>query len=118
MAAFEKPLQDLVTDAKAYADLQVDDLKLKITKGLSLSLGQLLAMLLVVLSLFLVLLALSAGFVLLLGQWTGSYELGAFLMAAVFALVTLVLFLLRKKLFVDGFVKLFAGIFFEEEDAA
>lgn len=115
MANFEKPLQDLATDAKAYVDLQVDDLKLKVTKGLSLSLAQVLSMLLVVISLSGVLLALGAGCVLLLGKWIGSYAGAAFIMAGVFALATLTLFLNRKKMFVNGFVKLFAGILFEPE---
>lgn len=115
MANFEKPLQDLATDARAYVDLQVDDLKLKVTKGLSLSLAQVLSMLLVVISLSGVLLALGAGCVLLLGKWIGSYAGAAFIMAGVFALVTLTLFLNRKKMFVNGFVKLFAGILFEPE---
>ena len=115
MANFEKPLQDLATDARAYVDLQVDDLKLKVTKGLSLSLAQVLSMLLVVISLSGVLLALGAGCVLLLGKWIGSYVAAAFIMAGVFALLTLTLFLNRKKMFVNGFVKLFAGIFFEPE---
>lgn len=116
MARFDQPLQDLAADTKAYVDLQADDLKLKVSKGLSLSLGQLLALLLVVLSLFIVLLSVAAGCVLLIGQWTGSYALGAFVMAGSFAIVTAVLFLLRKKLFVDSFVRLFTGIFFEEEE--
>ena len=77
---------------------------------------ELLALLLVVLSLFIVLLSVAAGCVLLIGQWTGSYALGAFVMAGSFAIVTAVLFLLRKKLFVDSFVRLFTGIFFEEEE--
>ena len=116
MAGLEKPLQDLVADTKAYVDLQVDNLKLKLTKGLSLSLGQVLALLLVVISLSAVLLALGAGCVLLIGSWVGSYAAAAFIMAGVFALITLLIFLLRKKLFVNGFVKLFAGILFEEEE--
>lgn len=116
MAQFSKPLQDLASDAKAYVDLQVDDLKLKVTKGLSLSLSRVLAMLLIVFTFSVVLLALAAGCVLLLGQWTGSYVAGAFIMAGVFALLTLLLFALRKKLFVNGFVQLFAGILFEEEE--
>ena len=33
MTGFDRPLQDLVNDAKAYADLQVSDLKLKITQA-------------------------------------------------------------------------------------
>ena len=120
MAGFDKPLQDLASDARAYVDLQVDDLKLKVTKGLSLSLGQLLALLLVVISLSVVLLALGAGCVLLLGGWMGSYAGAAFVVAGIFAVLTLALFLLRGKLFVNAFVRLFTDVFFEEteEEAA
>lgn len=116
MADFDKPFQALADDAKAYVDLQVDDLKLKVTKGLSLSLNQVLALILVSLTLFIALLALAAGCILLLGLWTGSYVLGAFIMAGVFAILTVVLFLCRNRLFVNIFVKLFAGIFFEEKE--
>lgn len=116
MARFDKPLQDLVTDSKAYVDLQIDDLKLRVVKGLSLSLGQLLALLLVLIALSVVLLAVGAGCVLLLGTWIGSYAGAAFIMAGIFALLTLLLFRLRAKLFVNGFVKLFASILFEDRE--
>ena len=116
MAGFDKPLKDLASDAREYVDLQVDDLKLKITRGLSLSLGQVLAMLLVVVSLSVVLLALGAGCVLVLGAWLGNYALAAFIVAGFFALLTLILLLLKGKLFVNGFVRLFTGIFFEDQE--
>ena len=37
------------------------------------------------------------------------------MVAGFFALLTLILFLLRGKLFVNGFVRLFVGIFFEDK---
>ena len=116
MAGFDKPLQDLASDARDYVDLQVDKLKLQVTKGLSLSLGQVLALVLAVVSLSIVFLALGAGCVILIGGWLGNYALAAFIVAAFFALLTLILFLLKDKLFVNGFVKLFTSIFFEEEE--
>jgi hypothetical protein len=116
MSGFDRPLRDLATNAKEYIDLQVDDLKLQITKGLSLSLGQVLALVLAVVSLSIVLLALGAGCVILLGNWLGNFALAAFIVAGFFALLTLILFLLKNKLFVNGFVKLFTKIFFEEEE--
>jgi hypothetical protein len=36
--------------------------------------------------------------------------------AGVFAVFTLILFLFKDKLFVNGFVRLFAKIFFEEKE--
>ena len=116
MAGLDRPLQDLVNDAKSYVDLQADDLKLRITKGLSLSLGQVIALVLALVSLSIVLLAIGAGCVILLGNWLDNYAIAAFIVAGVFALLTLTLFLLKNKLFVNGFVRLFAKIFFEEKE--
>lgn len=116
MAGLDRPLQDLVNDAKSYVDLQADDLKLRITKGLSLSLGQVIALVLALVSLSIVLLAIGAGCVILLGNWLGNYAIASFLVAGVFAVFTLILFLLKDKLFVNGFVRLFAKIFFEEKE--
>ena len=116
MAGLDRPLQDLVNDAKSYVDLQANDLKLRITKGLSLSLGQVIALVLALVSLSIVLLAIGAGCVILLGNWLGNYAIASFLVAGVFAVFTLILFLLKDKLFVNGFVRLFAKIFFEEKE--
>jgi uncharacterized Tic20 family protein len=116
MAGLDRPLQDLVSDAKAYVDLQTDDLKIRITKGLSLTLGQVIALVLALVSLSIVLLAIGAGCVILLGNWLDNYALAAFIVAGIFALFTLILFLLKDKLFVNGFVRLFAKIFFEDEE--
>ena len=112
MAEFTKPLQELVSDARSYADGQIDSFKLQVTKGLSLSLSQILSLILVVLCVFAMLLALGAAFVLLLGQLTGSYIVGALVVAGVFAAITAVLLIVRNKLFVNSFVKLFSGLFF------
>lgn len=116
MSGFDRPLQDLASNAREYVDLQVDDLKLRITKGLSLSLGQVLALVLALVSLSILLLALGAGCVILLGNWLGNFAVAAFIVAGFFAVVTLILFLLKNKLFVNGFVRLFTKIFFEEEE--
>lgn len=116
MSGFDRPLQDLASNAREYVDLQVDDLKLRVTKGLSLSLGQVLALVLALVSLSILLLALGAGCVILLGNWLGNYAVAAFIVAGFFAVVTLILFLLKNKLFVNGFVRLFTKVFFEEEE--
>lgn len=116
MSGFDRPLQDLASNAREYVDLQVDDLKLRITKGLSLSLGQVLALVLALVSLSILLLALGAGCVILLGNWLGNYAVAAFIVAGFFAVITLILFLLKNKLFVNGFVRLFTKVFFEEEE--
>ena len=116
MSGFDRPLQDLASNAREYVDLQVDDLKLRITKGLSLSLGQVLALVLALVSLSILLLALGAGCVILLGNWLGNFAVAAFIVAGFFAVITLILFLLKNKLFVNGFVRLFTKVLFEEEE--
>ena len=61
MSGFDRPLQDLASNAREYVDLQVDDLKLRVTKGLSLSLGQVLALVLALVSLSILLLGTGPG---------------------------------------------------------
>lgn len=112
---FSKPMQDLADDATSYLDLEIEKVKLQLTKGLSLSLGEFTALLLVIFSISIVLLALAAAGILLLGKWTGSYIAGAFIMAGLFAVVSAVLFVFRKKLFINTFVQMFAQIFFDND---
>ena len=114
MSEFTRPVEDLSQSAREYLDLRVDDLKLRTAKGLSVSLNHLLSMILVLFSGTVALLAFSFGCILLLGQAVGSYALGAFIVAALLAVVTGVLFRLRAKLFLNGFIKMFIGLFFEE----
>ncbi|MBR1574370.1 MAG: hypothetical protein IJ652_05935 [Bacteroidales bacterium] len=118
MDPYLKPVENLAGDAKAYADLKVDELKLTATKGLSVALNHLLSMILILFTFSVVLLALAFGCILLLGQWLDSYAAGAFIIAGVFLVVTGILYLLRKKLFINGFVQMFTGIFFENHDGA
>ncbi len=115
MSEFSRPMERLTDSAREYLDLRVDDLKLRTAKGLSISLNHLLSMILVLFCAMVFLLALAFGCILLLGQVIGSYALGAFIVAALFAVLTWVLFRMRGKLFLDGFIKMFVGLFFEED---
>ena len=56
------------------------------------------------------------GLILLIGQMTGNYAVGAFIVAAVLLLLLIILVLLRKKLFINGLIRMFIGLFFEEKD--
>ena len=116
MSEFSRPVEKLSQSAREYVDLRVDDLKLRTAKGLSISLNHLLSMILVLFCAMIVLLALAFPCILLLGQVIGSYALGAFIVAALFAVLTWGVFRLRGKLFLDGFVRMFVGLFFEEEE--
>ena len=99
MSEFTRPLEDLGKDAAEYVDLRVNDLKLRTVKGLSMTLGKLLYMLLVLFVVSLV----------------GSYAGGAAIVGGVFLLVLAILILLRKKLFRNTFVPMFIKLFFDDD---
>ena len=107
--------EQLARDAKRYADLRVDEFKLKAVRGLSTALGRPLSFLLifVVLSIVLGLLA----FALL--QWLNALvgaPWGTLIVLAVFLVALVVLVACRKRLFRDMFVKLFIDVFYDSED--
>lgn len=110
---FTKPAEDVGKAASEYIDLKIDDLKLRAAKGLSLTVGRLLSMILVLSFVSVVLMALAFGGVLLLGDIINSYGLACFIIAVFYAIIAIVLWLLRKKLFVNGFVSLFVKLFFD-----
>jgi len=116
MSEMPNPLESLTSSVKDYVDLRLDDLKLRTAKGLSISLNQLLSMILVLFALSIVMLSLAVGLILLIGKAVGSYVGGAFIVGGFFLLVAGVLFLLRNKLFINTFIQLFVKVFFEEED--
>lgn len=112
---FSRPAERLAEDAAAYIDLKVDELKLRTAKGLSVTLNRLIISILFLTLGSIVLMALAFGGVLLLGDIIGSYAAGAFIVAGFFLLLMVLLYFVRNKLFLNGFVKLFVGLFFEND---
>ena len=112
MSEFSKPAEDLLQAAKEYADLRIDDLKLRTAKGLTVAVSKLLGLILILGVVLALLLLLSFGLVLLVGEWIGSYGLAALMVAGVVAVVLLVLLKVRDKLFQGTFVSLFVKLFF------
>ena len=102
----------MMSDLKDYVDLKADELKLRTTKGLSVAMGRLTAVLLLVGVLVVVLALLSVVLIQWIGQWTGSLAVSSSIVCGAFLLVLVVLFLLRKRLFRDTFVKLFIQVFY------
>ena len=98
-----------------YVEARIDDLKLRTAKGLSLTLGKLLYMLLVLFIVSVILTALAIGGVMWIGELIGSYAAGAGIVAAVFAVILVVVILLRKRLFRNTFVPMFIKLFFDED---
>lgn len=112
--AKEKTISELAGEARDYADLRIDELKLKATRGLSTALGQTLSYLLIfsVLALLLGLLALA------LLQWLNGMlgaPWGTLIVSGVFLIVLLALWFNRQRLFRDLFVKLFIDVFYDTD---
>ena len=110
----EKSLEGLAKEARQYADLRFDELKLKTTRGLSTALGQTLAYLLIFAVLAIVLGLLS----LALLQWLNSLvgaPWGTLIVAGAFLIALIALWGSRGKLFRDLFVKLFIDVFYDTE---
>lgn len=115
MSEFTKPVEDLGKSAADYIIAWIDDLKLRTVKGLSLTLGKLLYMLLVLFIVSVILTALAIGGVMWIGELIGSYAAGAMIVAGVFAVILAIVILLRKRLFRDTFIPMFIRIFFDED---
>lgn len=113
--SFTEPAERLAESAAQYIDLKVDEVKVHTAKGLSIALNRLLVAILLLTLCSIVLMSAAFGGVLLLGDLIGSYAAGAFIVAAIFLVLLIVLFLLRDKLFLNGLVRMFVRLFFEEE---
>ena len=110
----EKTLTDLAQESREYADLRIDELKLKVTKGLSTGLGQTLAYLLIIVVLTVVLGLLTLALIQWLNGLLGT-PWGTLIVAGVFLVALLVLWSLRQRLFKDLFVKLFIDVFYDTD---
>lgn len=113
---FSKSAEKLAAGTAEYVNLKIDEVKLRTAKGLSVALNSLLLSIVFLTLGGIVLMSLAFGSVLLLGDLIGSYAAGAFIVAAFFLVVMIVLWLLRGKLFLGGLVRMFVGLFFEEEE--
>ena len=99
-----------------YVDLKIDDLKLRTVNGLSVSVSKILSTIMIIGVISTIFFALSFGFIMLLGEWIGSYGWGALIVAGVLLLALCVLLILRNKLFSNSFVQLFVKLFFGSPD--
>lgn len=105
----------MVSDIRNYLDLKLNELKLKTIDGLSIGVSRVLSMMLVVMLGAIALAAFAFGAVLLLGDLIGSWAGAAFIVGGIFLIVLSLLLIYWKRLFVNIFVKLFIGIFYEND---
>lgn len=100
-----------------YFSMRTDDFKKNIIAGLSLGFSRVLSVLVITMLLLIVLVVFAFAFIVLLGEATGSLSLAAFIVGGVFLACTAILFLLRKRLFLNMFTNLFIGMIKTEPPA-
>ena len=107
-------LGNIVQEAQDFANLAVDEVKLKVTRGLSTALAQILAYLVIICVLGLALGLLAYAMLQWLNGLIGA-PWGTLSVAGVFLVAFVVLWLVRKNLFRDLFVKVFIDVFYETD---
>lgn len=104
------PLKGLSSVLGEYLGMRTDDFKKNIITGLSVGFSRTLSVLVMVMLLLIVLAVFAVGFIILLGDAIGSWSGAAFIVGGIYLVGLVVLFLLRKRLFLGLFTNLFTGI--------
>lgn len=97
-----------------YLSQRTDDLRKSIVTGLSVGFSRALAILVITMMLLIVLGVFAYAFIVLIGEAIGSLSGAAFIVGGVYLVAVTVLFLLRKRLFLNMFTNLFSGIIGDE----
>lgn len=113
---FFDPLSDMAKSAVEYLDIRLDDLKLSAVEGLSKGFGRFMSGIVIIQLLIVGFTLAGLACILLLGELMGSYALAAFLVAAVFVVVSVLLYVFKEKVFVAVFRRIFASVFFKNKD--
>ena len=116
MSNFSRPAEELSREAKEYIDLRLDDVKLRTAKGLSVTASKLVGLFLILGVGISLMLVLSFGLILLLGELVGSYAWSAIGVAVLQGIGLWILIRKRNSLFKDTFVPLFVKLFFSDDD--
>ena len=93
-----------------YLGTRTDNLKKRVVAGLSFGFSRTLAVLIMALLAVVVLSVLAFAFIMLLGEAMDSFAAAAFIVAGVYFLAFIVLFIFRKKLFLKMFAKMFSEL--------
>lgn len=111
MMESRRNLLDILSSAAGeYLSLRTDDFRKRIVYGLSVGFSRILSVLVIVMLSVIVLAAFAFGFIVLLGNATGSWSTAAFIVGGIFMMGLLILFFLRKRLFVNMFSRIFAAV--------
>ena len=103
-------LNSLSSALVEYLGLRTDEFKKKIVSALSIGFSRVLSILVIVVLLMIVLAILAMAFIILIGDAIGSWSGAAFIVGGAYLIAFAVLYFLRKRLFLNTFTNLFAGI--------
>lgn len=110
MEGKNNPFRGLSSAIGEYLSMRTDELRQGVITGLSAGFSRVLAVLIITLLLVVVLIVFAFAFIIMLGDCIDSYSSAAFIVAGVYLVGVLILFFLRKRLFVNMFNNLFTGI--------
>lgn len=107
------PIEELTSSAKEYINLKIDEAKLSLAENLAGAVNRMIVFFLTV-----VVGALAFGFLAAaLSSWLGtifdSVPLGHLTTCALFIIILIILFIFRKRFFIDSMVRLFIKILYD-----
>ena len=103
-------LKTLSSILEEYLGTRTDNLKKRVVAGLAFGFSRTLAVLIMALLAVVVLSVLAFAFIMLIGEAMDSFAAAAFIVAGVYFLAFIVLFIFRKKLFLKMFAKMFSEL--------
>ena len=104
------PISEMSSVIGEYLSVRRDNFKKNVITGLSAGFSRLITILIISLLMVIVLAVSAFGFIILLSDRIGSLSGAAFIIGGIFFIGVVILFFLRKRLFVNMFTNLFTGI--------
>ena len=104
------PISEMSSVIGEYLSVRRDNFKKNVITGLSAGFSRLITILIISLLMVIVLAVSAFGFIILLSERIGSLSGAAFIIGGIYFIGVVILFFLRKRLFVNMFTNLFTGI--------
>ena len=107
---------DITESAKDYLDMRINAIKIQVIEHLSIITAKIVFYILLFVLFSIALFFIGSTFSLWMGELLGSEAAGALITASIFLTACLIIFFMRKKLFVNSMIGMFSKMFFEQRD--